>query len=77
MHMGHSVLLSMVRASDGPSLYAFRVSRGLQGVLRGGRSQSAAARTFENAASRFDRSDQGFAPSIIGSGWEKHQGPRE
>ena len=77
MHMGHSDLLSMVKASGGPSLYAFRVSRGLRGVLWGGRSQSAAARTFENTASRFDRSDQGFTPSIIGSGREKHQGPRE
>ena len=80
MHMGFlgcQWVLAWSETSDGPSLNVKRVSRGLRGAFRGGHYQSAAARTFENAASRIDQGDQGFTPSIIGSEWKKCQGPSE
>ena len=80
MHMGflgHHRVFAWSETSDGPSLNVKRVSRGLQGTFWGGRYQSAAARTFENAASRIDQSNQGFGPSIIGSERKKGQGPSE
>ena len=70
-------MLAWSRTSDGPSLYVKRVSRGLRGAFWGGCCQSAAARTFENTASRIDQSDQGFGPSITGSERKKGQGPSE
>ena len=80
MHMGFSGchwVLAWSETSDGPSLNVKRVSRGLRGTFRGGHCQSAAARTFENAASQIDQSDQGFGPSITGSEQKKGQGPSE
>ena len=53
------------------------MSRGLRGAFRGECYQSAAARTFKNATSRIDQSDQGFGPSITGSEWKKGQRPLE
>ena len=70
-------MLAWSRTSDRPSLYVKRVLRGLWGAFRGGHCQSAAARTFENTASRIDQGDQGFGPSITGSEQKKGQGPSE
>ena len=80
MHMGFSDyhwMLAWSGTSDEPSLYVKRVLRGLQGAFRGGCCQSAAMRTFENAASRIDQGDQGFTPLIIGLEWKKGQRPSE
>ena len=80
MHMGflgcHWVL-AWSGTSDGPSLNVKRMSRGLQGTFWGGCYQSAAAQTFENAASWIDQSNQGFGSSITGSERKKGQGPLE
>ena len=80
MHMGfsgHHWVFAWSETSDRPSLNVKRVSRGLRGTFRGGCYQSAAARTFENATSWIDQSNQGFGPSITGSERKKGQGPSE
>ena len=80
MHMGflgRHWVLAWSETSDRSSLNVKRVLRGLWGTFRGGCYQSTAARTFKNAASWIDQSDQGFGPSITGSEWKKGQGPSE